>query len=432
MAPYEEAVNWLYNQLPMFQRIGAAAYKADLKNTIKLCNHFNNPQNSFPSIHIAGTNGKGSTSHMLASILQESGYKVGLYTSPHLKSFTERIRINGKEVGEAFVIDFVNNNKDFFTSFDPSFFEITVAMAFSYFEKEKVDIAVIETGLGGRLDSTNIITPILSVITNIGWDHQQLLGDTLPKIAAEKAGIIKKEIPVIVGEYQVEVAEVFENKAREQNASLMFASKELKTFSKKNIQQNEIPYQQFQFQQSQIVTEVTTDLLGVYQEQNCKTVLKAVQEIQKMGYHQISDYSLKSGFAKVGLNTGLKGRWQLLNASPKIIADTGHNIDGIKLIIQQLQTESYQTLRMVVGFVNDKSISEILQILPKQAIYYFTQASIPRAKQAKDVYEEAIKFDLRGSYFESTHLALQQAKLDSGKDDLIYIGGSTFVVAELI
>lgn len=432
MTAYEEAVNWLYTQLPMFQRIGAAAYKADLNNTIKLCNHFNNPQNSFPSIHIAGTNGKGSTSHMLASILQESGYKVGLYTSPHLKSFTERIRINGKEIGESFVIDFVNNNKDFFTSFDPSFFEITVAMAFSYFEKEKVDIAVIETGLGGRLDSTNIITPILSVITNIGWDHQQLLGDTLPKIAAEKAGIIKKEIPVIVGEYQVEVAEVFENKAREQNASLMFASKELKTFSKKNIQQNEIPYQQFQFQQSQIVTEVTTDLLGVYQEQNCKTVLKAVQEIQKMGYHQISDHSLKSGFAKVGLNTGLKGRWQLLNASPKIIADTGHNIDGIKLIIQQLQTESYQTLRMVVGFVNDKSISEILQILPKQAIYYFTQASIPRAKQAKDVYEEAIKFDLRGSYFESTHLALQQAKLDSGKDDLIYIGGSTFVVAELI
>lgn len=432
MAPYEEAVNWLYNQLPMFQRIGAAAYKADLNNTIKLCNHFNNPQNSFPSIHIAGTNGKGSTSHMLASILQESGYKVGLYTSPHLKSFTERIRINGEEVGEAFVIDFVNNNKEFFTSFDPSFFEITVAMAFSYFEKENVDIAVIETGLGGRLDSTNIITPILSVITNIGWDHQQLLGDTLPKIAAEKAGIIKKEIPVIVGEYQVEVAEVFENKAREQNASLMFASKELKTFSKKNIQQNEIPYQQFQFQQSQIVTEVTTDLLGVYQEQNCKTVLKAVQEIQKMGYHQISDNSQKSGFAKVGLNTGLKGRWQLLNASPKIIADTGHNIDGIKLILQQLQTESYRTLRMVVGFVNDKSISDILQILPNQAVYYFTQASIPRAKPAKDVYEEAINFGLTGSYFESTHLALQQAKLDSERDDLIFIGGSTFVVAELI
>jgi dihydrofolate synthase/folylpolyglutamate synthase len=432
MTRYEEAVNWLYTQLPMYQRIGAAAYKADLNNTIKLCGHFNDPQNHFKSIHIAGTNGKGSTSHMLASILQHSGYKVGLYTSPHLKSFTERIRINGKEIKEQFVTDFVNENKDFFMSFDPSFFEITVAMAFEYFRKEKVDIAVIETGLGGRLDSTNIITPILSVITNIGLDHQNLLGNTLEKIAFEKAGIIKKNVPIVIGQFQEEIADVFIDRANELDAPLMFADNRYSLEKPDSIQTNYITHQTFSYRGKDSVIQIETDQLGIYQRKNCKTVLTVVDELKRLGFNKIDRSSVSTGFKTVSSTTGLKGRWQILNTSPLTIADTGHNIDGMRSNISQLGSLGKDQLRMVIGFVNDKSIEEILQILPRNAVYYFTQASIPRAMPANEVFDLASKHHLKGQYFETTAGALRQAELDAMSNDIIFIGGSTFVVAELI
>lgn len=430
---YSEAVEWLYTQLPMYQRIGAAAYKADLNNTIKLCNHFENPQNGFSSIHVAGTNGKGSTSHMLAAILQESGYKVGLYTSPHLKSFTERIRINGKEIEEDFVTDFVKNNKDFFTSFDPSFFEITVAMAFEYFNKAKVDVAVIETGLGGRLDSTNIITPILSIITNIGLDHQNLLGDTLEKIAFEKAGIIKKGVPVIIGEYQGELAEGFIATAIQMDSELSFADQRWILKNREMIYSGSKQLQSLQYENPELGSfSFQTDQLGVYQKKNCATVLEAIFQLKDTRFKNIKEESIKKGFENVTALTGLKGRWQILQESPKIIADTGHNIDGMKQIISQLNTENSSNLRMVIGFVNDKSITEILQILPRNAIYYFTQANLPRAKPAKELWEEAQHVGLQGHFFLNSREALDQAKKDAMSSDLIFIGGSTFVVAELI
>jgi dihydrofolate synthase/folylpolyglutamate synthase len=429
---YTEAVNWLYTQLPMYQRIGAAAYKADLNNTIKLCNYFNNPQDHFQSVHIAGTNGKGSTSHMLAAILQESGYKVGLYTSPHLKSFTERIRINGKEIAPDFVVDFVAQNKDFFSSFDPSFFEITVAMAFCYFNQEKVDIAIIETGLGGRLDSTNIITPVLSVITNIGLDHQQLLGNTVKEIAAEKAGIIKQGVPVVIGQLQADVADVFTQKASDMNAPILFADKEWTLKTKEVIEENEIPYQVLAYQHGAAEVKVQTDQLGSYQEHNCKTVLAALEQIRKAGFDKVSDPARDAGFKQVTALTGLKGRWQILGKEPLIIADTGHNEDGIRHIISQLKKQEANQLRMVIGFVNDKSITNILQLLPRNAIYYFTQADIPRAKPAEELYVEAIKTGLRGNFYIRSEDALNQAKMDAMSNDIIFIGGSTFIVAELI
>jgi dihydrofolate synthase/folylpolyglutamate synthase len=428
---YSEALEWLYTQLPMYQRIGAAAYKADLNNTIKLCNHFGNPQNGFSSIHVAGTNGKGSTSHMLAAVLQESGYKVGLYTSPHLKSFTERIRINGKEIEENFVTSFVENNKDFFASFDPSFFEITVAMAFSYFEKEKVDIAVIETGLGGRLDSTNIITPVLSIITNIGLDHQNLLGETLEKIAVEKAGIIKKGVPVIVGEYQEEISHVFVQKAKEENADIRFASEILEFKKTEIIQLGDQYFQSLDYSKGQKKINILTDQLGVYQKNNCRTVLVAIDELFKLGF-EISEIAFCDGLQNVSGLTGLRGRWEILGYSPKIIADTGHNIDGMKQIVSQISQQKFDKLRMVIGFVNDKSITEILEILPSHAIYYFTQAKLPRAKSASELQAEANLVGLVGNFYEDSREALNQAKKDSSADDLIFIGGSTFVVAELI
>ena len=431
MTKYEEAVNWLYTQLPMYQRIGVAAYKADLNNTIKLCGHFNNPQNVFKSIHVAGTNGKGSTSHMLASILQHSGYKVGLYTSPHLKSFTERIRINGVEISKDFVVDFVEVNKDFFASFDPSFFEITVAMAFEYFEKQKVDIAVIETGLGGRLDSTNIITPILSVITNIGYDHMNLLGDTLEKIAWEKAGIIKRNVPVVIGEFQDAVAQIFIDKSNELNSPLLFADNRFSL--KKTVYTNSTPFptQTFFYNGKEGIVPVETDLLGIYQSKNCKTALTAVKLLEQLGFDKINPNSILSGFKTVSKTTGLKGRWQIINSEPLVIADTGHNIDGMRSNIIQLESLEKNTLRMIIGFVNDKSIDGILQILPRNAIYYFTQASIPRAMPARELHDQAVKYQLTGKYFESANDALDQAKMDALPGDVIFIGGSTFVVAEL-
>lgn len=432
MKNYEEAVQWLYTQLPMYQRIGAAAYKADLTNTLKLCNYLDNPQNGFTSIHIAGTNGKGSTSHMLASILQSAGYRVGLYTSPHLKSFTERIRLNGKEIDPGFVVEFVNKHHRFFSSFDPSFFEITVAMAFDYFNQQKVDVAVIETGLGGRLDSTNIITPILSVITNIGFDHQNLLGNTLEKIALEKAGIIKKNVPVVIGEQQPETMDVFTTKAGSMQAPIVFADEVYKlTHADVQITQGK-NYQVFNYQGKEKNIEIKTDQLGIYQRKNCKTVLTAIDELNKTGVFNIPEQAVLQGMKEVTATTGLLGRWQILGNHPLIIADTGHNVDGMQQIVTQLEMVGAQQLRMVVGFVNDKSIYEILQILPRNAIYYFTQASIPRAKPAEEVYLEAFQIGLQGSYYKDAKVALQRAIADAAPGDLVFIGGSTFVVAELI
>jgi dihydrofolate synthase/folylpolyglutamate synthase len=432
MMNYTEAVNWLYTQLPVYHRIGAAAYKADLNNTIKLCNHFGNPQHGFPSIHVAGTNGKGSTSHMLAAILQQAGYKVGLYTSPHLKSFTERIRINGVEIKEDFVTEFVEENKDFFHSFDPSFFEITVAMAFSYFNTEKVEVAVIETGLGGRLDSTNIITPIISVITNIGLDHQNLLGDTVEKIAMEKAGIIKPGVPVVIGEYQPEVAEVFINKAKEQDSAIIFASQVWEFQEAKMMVENGVTYQKIIYKDEDKTIEILTDQLGQYQKNNCRTVGVVVEQLKGLGFGKINKDAIQQGFRNTSTLTGLQGRWQILGTQPTMIADTGHNIDGIKQIVEQLGQQEFKQLRMIIGFVNDKSIREILDLLPRHAVYYFTQADLPRAMPAMELKKEADKAGLKGDFFTSTRSALEQAKKDASAADLIFIGGSTFVVAELI
>lgn len=430
---YEEAIDWLYTHLPMYQRIGAAAYKEDLTNTIKLCDYFDNPQNNFKSIHIAGTNGKGSTSHMIAAVLQESGYKVGLYTSPHLKSFTERIRINGREIEQVFVTDFVSKNKDYFTTFDPSFFEITVAMAFEYFKNEKVDIAVIETGLGGRLDSTNIITPILSVITNIGLDHQNLLGDTIEKIAVEKAGIIKHGVPLIVGQFQAEVADIFKKRAIDLAAKITFADDDWQTKGQVQIWGDEILYQKLNYKNiHQEEVEIVTDQLGIYQKHNCKTSLAALLRLTEIGFENITNASMKEGYKNVTELTGLKGRWQILETEPKIIADTGHNVDGLEQIVSQLQQEQFATLRMVIGFVNDKNIDHLLQILPRNAKYYFTQASIPRAMPANELMKLANSVGLDGLDFDNCSAALSAAKNDSKQQDLIFIGGSTFVVAELL
>jgi dihydrofolate synthase/folylpolyglutamate synthase len=432
MMNYTEAVNWLYTQLPVYHRIGAAAYKADLNNTIKLCNHFGNPQQGFLSIHVAGTNGKGSTSHMIAAILQEAGYKVGLYTSPHLKSFTERIRINGAEIKEDFVTEFVEENKDFFSSFDPSFFEITVAMAFSYFKKEQVEVAVIETGLGGRLDSTNIITPIISVITNIGLDHQNLLGDTVEKIAMEKAGIIKPGVPVVIGEHQPEVAEVFINKAKEQDSTIIFASQVWDFQKAEMIVDDKSNYQKISYKTGHKTVEILTDQLGQYQKNNCRTVGVVVEQLKGLGFNKITENAIQQGFRNTSTRTGLQGRWQILGTQPTMIADTGHNIDGIKQIVEQLGVQEFKQLRMIIGFVNDKSIREILELLPHHAVYYFTQADLPRAMPAIELKTQGNNAGLKGDFFTSTRRALEQAKKEADPADLIFIGGSTFVVAELI
>lgn len=425
---YSEAVDWLYSQLPMFQRIGAAAYKNDLTNTIKLCDYFNQPQQGFKSIHVAGTNGKGSTSHMLASILQESGYKVGLYTSPHLKSFTERIKINGEDISQEFITDFVTNHKDFFSSFDPSFFEITVAMAFVYFRKEKVDVAVIETGLGGRLDSTNVITPELSVITNIGYDHMSLLGDTLEKIAFEKAGIIKPTIPIVIGETLLETKSVFIDKSNTTNSRIIFAENNYSKASAKTIRINQEIYQEINYDDS---ISYTTDQLGLYQQKNLNTVLVACEELQEK-FPQLSDSSIRNGLMKVKENTQLLGRWQILQNEPLCICDVGHNKPGIELVLEQLKTYRYEKLHWVIGFVNDKDVTGIISMLPKDAYYYFTQANIPRAMKAEEVAVLANSFGLQGEIIPEVASAFEKAKQHASNNDLVFVGGSSFVVAEVV
>jgi dihydrofolate synthase/folylpolyglutamate synthase len=421
---YHEAVQYLYENLPMFQRVGAVAYKNDLTNTIKLCDALDNPQTKFKSIHVAGTNGKGSTSHMLASILQEAGYKTGLYTSPHLKEFTERIKINGQEVSENFVVDFVNKIQSLVREIQPSFFEITVAMAFDYFVQENIDVAVIEVGLGGRLDSTNVITPEVSVITNISWDHQDLLGDTLPKIAFEKAGIIKNQIPVVISEKQPEVEEVFIAKAKEQRAAIFFASEEysVRTLSNGNLDLHRSG--------ELFLKNVRFPLAGLYQHKNLPGVLKAI-DVLKSRSIDTTLQQVKAGLENVIANTHFRGRWQKIGDNPLVICDTGHNKDGITQVVQQLNSMKFNKLHIVLGMVKDKDITEVLALLPKQADYYFCQAKIPRAMDAAHLAEKALAAGLQGRAIPDVNEAKRTALKNASSDDLIFIGGSTFVVAEI-
>lgn len=403
---YQETTAWMFRQLPMYQLQGASAYKKDLTNTHLLINHLGNPQKDLKCIHVAGTNGKGSTSHMLASILQEAGYKVGLYTSPHLKDFRERIKINGIEISEDFVCDFISQNKVFFESNDISFFEMSVGLAFAYFAKEKVDIAIIEVGMGGRLDATNIITPLVSVITNIGLDHTQFLGNTLEAVASEKAGIIKSAIPVVIGQYTPETKAVFLAKAKETNSEIYFAS--------------------------DLINEIyPSDLVGDYQVHNKKTVLQTIAVLNNQKEFKIAQENITSGLLQVVKNTGLQGRWQQLGNSPKIICDTAHNKDGLEIVLNQVQNEIFDTLHIVLGVVNDKDLDEILPLFPKKAIYYFCKPNIPRGLDTSILSEKAKKHGLNGSCYSSVTEAYNHAKNTATESDFIYIGGSTFVVAEL-
>lgn len=404
---YQETINWMFNQLPLYQHQGATAYKEDLTNTILLSEYLGNPEENLKFIHVAGTNGKGSTSHLLASVLQEAGYKVGLYTSPHLKDFRERIKINGDEITEDFVCEFITEHKNFFETNDLSFFEMTVGLAFDYFKKEKVDIAIIEVGMGGRLDSTNIITPLLSVITNIGKDHTQFLGTTLESIATEKAGVIKQNIPVIIGEYTSETKPVFLAKANEMKSEIYLAS-EL------------------------ISDNFPSDLIGAYQISNKKTALQALRVLALQNEFKISEEIIKIGFLNVVKNTGLQGRWQQLNTTPKVICDTAHNKHGLEIVLNQLQKESFDTLHFVFGVVNDKDLNEILPLFPKNAIYYFCKPNIPRGLDAALLSQKALEFGLYGKVYNSVSEAYQNALRSATKSDFIYIGGSTFVVGEIL
>ncbi|MDZ4713882.1 MAG: folylpolyglutamate synthase/dihydrofolate synthase family protein [Cytophagales bacterium] len=423
MKDYQQVLDYLYGTLPMFQRVGAPAYRNDLSNTVALCDMLGNPQTRFKSIHVAGTNGKGSTSHMLAAVLHTAGYKTGLYTSPHLKEFTERIRINGKEVEKSFVVDFVRRTKDMLEQRELSFFEMTVGMAFDYFDTEKVDVAVIEVGMGGRLDSTNVITPEVSLITNISFDHQQFLGDTLSKIAFEKAGIIKAGVPVIVSERQEEVEDVFITRASQLNATLTFASERIQ------LQPGDNGFDVYQ--NGELWLEgLAPGLKGTYQTRNIPGVLASVLSLREKGY-RIPDTAVLQGVAGVVELTGLKGRWQILNQRPLTVCDTGHNLAGIAEIMGQIRATPHRDLHMIVGFVNDKDISGILRLLPKHATYYFTQSHIPRSVDAVSLEREAARAGLEGTVVVNVNEAIRQATDAAHLDDLIFVGGSTFVVAEI-
>lgn len=403
---YQQTVNWLFNQLPMYQKQGKSAYKSDLSNTIRLSNYLNNPEHKFKSVHVGGTNGKGSCSHILASIFYEAGYKVGLYTSPHLKDYRERIKINGKKISENFVVDFVKQHKVFFEDNALSFFEMTVGLAFEYFATKKVDIAIIEVGLGGRLDSTNIITPELSIITNIGLDHTQFLGNTLPDIAKEKAGIIKPDVPVVIGETNPETKTVFINKAKATTSNIYFADK--------------------------LVDNVyDCDLKGNYQQHNIKTVLQSISVLKNSNW-KLSDEHCRIGLQNVVKNTKLLGRWQILNKEPKIICDTAHNKEGLVEVMQQLKNEDYQKLHVVFGVVNDKNVSEIITLLPKEAIYYLAKPNIIRGLETEILASYFEKSGFQFNTYSSVLEAFKNAKKASNKNDVIYVGGSTFVVAEII
>lgn len=423
---YAETLDYLYARLPMFTRIGAAAIKKDLTNTLLLCGKAGNPQQLFRSIHIAGTNGKGSVSHMLASVLQEAGYKTGLYTSPHLQDFRERIRINGAMIPEEEVIRFTEDYKTYFEAIEPSFFEVTVALAFRYFAEQRVDVAVIETGLGGRLDSTNVITPELSIITNIGYDHMQLLGDTLPQIASEKAGIIKEKIPVVIGESHPETAAVFTEKAAEKNASIVFADK---LFRPQTIQSSPVELN-VEYATEDGTSFFSTDLPGRYQAKNMATVLAAASILQKQ-FTALNNEHLRKGLLHVKENTGLMGRWEVLRENPLFVLDVGHNEDGMRQILEQLEHQQYEKLHIVIGMVKDKDVEKVLSLLPPNATYYFTNASIPRALPAEELKEKAWKYGLQGSISPVVDDAVQAALAAATADDMVLVCGSVFVVGEV-
>jgi dihydrofolate synthase/folylpolyglutamate synthase len=423
---YSQAIKYLYEQLPMYQRVGPAAYKNNLDNTLALDSMFGNPHRNFKTVHVAGTNGKGSVSHMLASVLQSAGYKVGLYTSPHLKDYRERIKINGQMIPEEKICRFLERFIDFnsASNVEPSFFELSVAMAFDYFSNEKIDVAVVEVGLGGRLDSTNIITPEVSVITNISFDHTALLGNTLPLIAAEKAGIIKPGVPVVVGEHQPETASVFEQNAQQKNAPLIFADTDfhisvqpdgkLMVSSCCNI----------------ICKGLEPDLKGFYQRRNLLTSIAAIEQLKKKGF-ELSEQNVVVGLGSVIPNTGLLGRWQKISSSPDVICDTAHNEAGISLITEQLKKCHYDKLHVVFGAVNDKDLVPILKLLPVNAVYYFTRANVDRALDPELLQQQAAIYSLKGKVFSCVNDALVAAKNAAAENDLIFVGGSTFVVAEM-
>ena len=405
---YQETITYLFNSAPMFQKIGSAAYKEGLENTIALDNHFNNPHKNFRIIHIAGTNGKGSCSHTLASVLQAAGYKVGLFTSPHLIDFRERIRVNGKPISQSYVIKFVEEERSFFEPLHPSFFELTTAMAFRYFAEEQVDVAIIEVGLGGRLDCTNIVNPDLSIITNISYDHTQFLGHTLAEIATEKAGIIKSDTPIIIGESLPETKFVFLNKAINMHSPIIFADE----ISSK--------YEDFEF-----------ELKGIYQQKNIRTISHAIEQLQAMGYH-ISEDAIKYGFTNICKTTGLMGRWQQLQDNPPLVCDTGHNVAGITYVVNQLLQQKYKTLHIVIGMVNDKDVNGVLALLPQNARYYFTQASVARALPSTELQQLANKHGLEGGCYENVASAVMSAQKNSLPEDFIFVGGSNFIVADLL
>ena len=426
---YQEAVEYLYTQTPLFQNVGQEAYKEGLYNTVTIDRHLGCPHKLYKTIHVAGTNGKGSVSHTLAAILQASGYKTGLYTSPHLTDFRERIRVNGKPVSPDFVVRFIEKNRDFLEPLHPSFFEVTTAMAFSWFAEQEVDVAVIETGLGGRLDCTNIIKPVLSIITYIGFDHMKFLGETLPGIAFEKAGIIKKNVPVIIGEHTPETRTVFERKAEEVSTRIVFAEDNCKIISHKYFNPSKVVYE------AAGLPALESGLAGMCQEKNANTILTALDELKHKKF-DIPESAIRKGFKSVCRMTGLRGRWQLVSKKPDIICDTGHNSHGLKYIARHLEDLSskpgFGQLRIVLGMVNDKDVTEVLAIMPRGARYYFTQASVKRALDASTLRDMARQAGLTGRVYRTVAQAVDTARREAAPDDLIFVGGSTFVVADLL
>ncbi len=428
---YQQALNFLFTQLPMYQRKGKVAFKKDLTNIIALCKALGEPQSKFPTIHIAGTNGKGSTAHMLSAVLQAHGYKTGLYTSPHYQDFRERIKIDGKLMSKKAVVGFVEKNEALFQKIKPSFFEMTVALAFEYFAKQKVDVAVIETGLGGRLDSTNIITPLISIITNISLDHQNMLGPDLPSIAKEKAGIIKSNIPVIIGEEQRAISSVFLQKAKICNAPISFANR----FYNTKLLHSKKGYTTFEVKRKGelVYPKLVLGTGGTYQAKNLRTVLRSLDVLEESwpGF-KLKKSKIRKGLKEIVALSRFIGRWQKLAENPLVLADSAHNIGGLKLAMAQLKQEEFQTLHMVIGTVNDKSLDDILELFPKKAIYYFAKADIPRGLPAEQLKAKAAMAGLSGAAYDSVKAALKAAKLAASANDLIYIGGSCFVVAEVI
>ncbi len=430
MNTYSEVTDFLFSQLPMYQRLGKAAYKAGLETTLALDTHFNHPHKSYRTIHVAGTNGKGSVSHILASVLMEAGYKCGLYTSPHLKDFRERIKVDGEQITEKRVVRFVNQHRKLFDESNPSFFEMTVALAFQYFKETRVDVAVIETGLGGRLDSTNIITPVLSVITNIGHDHQEFLGHSLEEIAGEKAGIIKPGVPVVVGETREGINGIFKRTAMNLNAPIAFADSAiqtgytLKTLDSKqriSLNRNGIPYYK----------DLECDLLGNYQAANIITALVSIEMLRQAGI-QIEEPAVYKGMASVISNTGFYGRWQVLDNNPLVVCDTGHNPEGMQQVIAQIRNTPHKKLHFILGMVSGKDPGSILNLLPKEASYYYVRADIPRAMDPSELQSCGVRFGLKGKVCSSVVQAVESARNAAGPDDLVFIGGSTYVVAEVV